>query len=108
MKAFLLKRALIVTLSLVAFPALAEQKTIEVTISEYAFTPQNLTIAKGDTVVWTNKDETPHNVVAEGKVFKSPALDTEESFRQTFTSVGTFAYVCALHPHMTGRITVTP
>ena len=106
---FVLAVACIVApLGLVAAPAWAAEQNVEVTISEYAFTPQSLTVAKGATVVWTNKDETPHNVVAGGKQFKSPALDTNESFRFTFAEAGPFPYVCALHPHMTGIVTVTP
>jgi plastocyanin len=40
--------------------------------------------------------------------FRSNALDTDESFTQTFPAAGTIEYFCAIHPHMTGKIIVTP
>ena len=37
---------------------------------------------------------------------QSNALDTEDKFSFTFTTPGSYAYFCALHPHMTGSIVV--
>ena len=45
-------------------------------------------------------------MVSTTKVFKSPALDTGESFSYTFKDAGTFEYYCGLHPRMTGKIVV--
>jgi plastocyanin len=42
------------------------------------------------------------------KKFRSSALDTDEKFSQTFSTAGTVEYFCAIHPHMTGKIVVTP
>src|SRR5690348_5424713 len=39
-------------------------KTIHVKISNYAFNPAKLTVAVGDTVVWTNTDSAPHTVTS--------------------------------------------
>src|SRR5262249_9730411 len=36
------------------------------------------------------------------------ALDTDESFTQTFPAAGSIEYFCAIHPRMTGKIIVTP
>jgi plastocyanin len=88
--------------------SLALAAEVEITINEHAFTPATLTVAKGTTVVWTNLDDTPHNVAANGKQFKSPALDTKDSFRWTFSEAGSFPYYCTLHPFMKGTVTVTP
>jgi plastocyanin len=44
-------------------------------------------------------------VVSSG-VFRSKALDTDESFSFTFTSAGTFSYFCSVHPVMIGRVIV--
>ena len=38
--------------------------------------------------------------------FKSPALDTDDSFSFTFAKPGTYTYFCSVHPHMTGTIVV--
>jgi plastocyanin len=79
---------------------------VAVMIQGFAFTPATLTVKAGTTVVWTNRDDEPHTVTEAEKRFKSPALDTDDSFRHRFDRAGTFAYVCSLHPHMAGRVTV--
>ncbi|HWV95930.1 MAG TPA: cupredoxin family copper-binding protein [Xanthobacteraceae bacterium] len=79
-----------------------------VTIDNFTFGPANLTVPAGTTVTWTNRDDIPHSVVATDKAFRSAALDTNDSYSFTFRTAGTFAYFCGLHPHMTGKVTVTP
>ena len=81
-------------------------KTVEVAISNFTFTPNELTIAPGTTVKWVNHDDIPHLVAEKGLAFKSQALDTNDSFSFTFTKPGDVEYFCVLHPHMTGKITV--
>jgi amicyanin len=75
-------------------------------IDNFTFNPQQLTVKAGATVTWTNKDDIPHAIAAVNKQFKSKALDTSDSYSFTFTTPGTFAYFCSLHPHMTGTIVV--
>ncbi|MGA7323054.1 MAG: cupredoxin family copper-binding protein [Rhodomicrobium sp.] len=77
-----------------------------VKIDNFTFTPAEITVARGTTVNWTNGDDIPHTVVAVNKAFKSKVLDTEQSFSFTFTSPGTYAYFCSLHPHMQGKVIV--
>jgi plastocyanin len=79
-----------------------------VTIDNFTFSPAELTVAKGTTVTWVNHDDIPHTVVNTDKAFRSKALDTDDSYSFTFTSEGTFNYFCGLHPHMVGKIIVTP
>lgn len=79
-----------------------------ITIDNFTFGPANLTVPAGTTVTWSNHDDIPHSVVATEKAFRSAALDTNESFTFTFKTAGTFAYFCGLHPHMTGKVIVTP
>jgi len=81
-------------------------KTVEVAISNFTFTPNELTIAPGTTVKWVNHDDIPHLVAEKALAFKSQALDTNDSFSFTFTKPGDVEYFCVLHPHMTGKITV--
>ncbi len=42
------------------------QAANSVTIKDYKFAPQNITVKKGTTVTLTNQDSTKHNVVAMG------------------------------------------
>jgi amicyanin len=90
----------------VAYGAIAAQEPNEVTIDNFTFGPQELTVAVGTTVKWVNHDDIPHNVVNKDKVFRSKALDTDDSYSFTFASAGTFDYFCGLHPHMQGKIIV--
>jgi plastocyanin len=79
---------------------------VEVTIDNFTFAPAEITIAPGTTVRWVNHDDIPHTVVEAGKACKSKVLDTDDSFSMTFSSSGSFAYFCSLHPHMTGKVIV--
>jgi plastocyanin len=80
----------------------------EVNIDNFAFTPKELTVKAGTTIVFLNRDDIPHSVVGSNGEFHSKALDTDESFSFTFAKAGSYAYSCGLHPKMQGRIVVTP
>jgi plastocyanin len=82
-------------------------RTVAIDIDNFRFGVASLEVASGTTVTWTNRDDVPHTVVSSTKTFKSPPLDTGETFSYTFKDAGTFEYYCSVHPHMTGRIVVT-
>ncbi len=84
----------------------ADAGVAEVHIDNFAFTPAELSIAKGTTVKWINRDDIPHTVVEKGITFKSKTMDTDETFTHTFDTAGELTYFCSLHPHMTGKIIV--
>jgi plastocyanin len=77
-----------------------------VTIADFAFNPPTLAVPRGTTVTWTNNDGLGHSVVAGDGGFASDTLGTGASFQFTFHSAGEFAYICGLHPSMTGVVTV--
>jgi plastocyanin len=81
----------------------------KITITNYAFSPSNITVTKGTTVTWTNKDAVAHTVTeTDGKNGpKSGDLNQNQTYSFTFNQVGTFKYDCSLHPYMTGTVTVT-
>jgi plastocyanin len=80
-----------------------------ISIDNFTFTPQTLTLNAGTTVTWTNKDDIPHGIASANNAFaKSKALDTDDSYSFTFTIPGTYKYFCYIHPHMTGTIVVQP
>jgi len=81
-------------------------KVVEVKVDNFSFSPQTITIAPGTTVIWTNRDDIPHTVVSDDKVFKSKVLDTDEKFSFTFDKAGNFPYFCSVHPKMTGKVIV--
>jgi len=84
----------------------AQTQSAEVKIDNFSFTPASITIAVGTTVTWTNRDDIPHTVVSDDKVFKSKVLDTDEKFAYTFSKPGTYPYFCSVHPKMTGKVVV--
>jgi len=79
-------------------------KTYNITIENFSFKPAELKIKKGDTVVWTNQDSSPHQILESN--FKSEKLNNGQSFRFVFETVGTFNYICSIHPSMKGKIIV--
>jgi amicyanin len=87
--------------------ARAQTPATVVSIDNFTFNPQKLTVKAGTTVTWTNKDDIPHGIAATGNSFtRSNALDTDNSYSFTFTTPGTYQYFCYIHPHMTGTIVV--
>jgi plastocyanin len=78
-----------------------------VNIDGFAFAPATLTVKAGSTVTWTNKDEDPHTVVADGDAFRSQVLGSGGTYSFTFPAAGTFSYICSIHPFMRGTVVVT-
>jgi plastocyanin len=79
-----------------------------VNIDNFAFAPATLTVPVGSTVTWTNRDEEPHNVVANDGSFHSPGMGSQATFSHTFAKAGSFDYVCSIHPFMHATVVVTP
>ncbi len=79
----------------------------EVSIANFAFSPDTLTVKAGTTVKWTNNDTTTHTVTADDTSFDSGNLDPGKSFSFTFKQAGTFSYHCSIHPTMKAKIVVT-
>jgi len=103
---------------LVASPALAEGKTVEVSMKNNpkgVFVPASVNISVGDTVKWTNPGIITHtvtcdpaqaatqaNVVLPAGVtpFDSGNMEEDATFSHTFTAKGTYKYVCKMHEAM--------
>ena len=79
-----------------------------VRIDNFSYTPSTLVVTPGTTVTWTNADDDVHTVVDKDRKFKSAALDTNDTFAQTFSAAGEYEYFCSLHPQMTGKVIVKP
>jgi plastocyanin len=75
-----------------------------VAISNFSFSPQEITIKSGDMVVWTNNDSVTHTVTGSG--WGSSSLKQGETYSRTFDTVGTYEYYCTLHPSMKGSVVV--
>lgn len=79
-----------------------------ISISGFSFSPHLLTVKVGAKVTVTNADTTAHTWTAKGGAFDSGELAHGRSFSFTFAKPGTYAYVCSIHPSMTGSVVVTP
>ena len=82
----------------------ASAQPASVTISNFSFNLNALTVPVGTTVTWTNQDTTPHTVTGSG--FDSSALNRGQTFSNLFSAAGTFTYQCRFHSNMRGTITV--
>ncbi|HYL47658.1 MAG TPA: cupredoxin family copper-binding protein [Candidatus Limnocylindrales bacterium] len=83
-----------------------QSAAVAVRIDNFSFGPQEITVAPGTKVTWTNRDDIPHTVVSTNQLFKSKALDTDDQFSFTFDKPGTYEYFCSIHPKMTGKVIV--
>jgi plastocyanin len=77
------------------------------TQSAFRFSPSSITIGAGGTVTWTNSGKAPegHDVSGSGGL-GSGTLQSGQSYSHTFSSPGTFSYICSIHPFMKGSVTV--
>ena len=81
--------------------------THTVVIEGLKFVPEMLTVKRGDTVVWVNKDPYPHTATAKG-VFDSGAIAEGRSWRYIAQKPGEHPYLCTFHPNMKGLLRVQP
>lgn len=89
-------------------PALSPSESVSIIIRSFAFEPGDVTIKKGTTIAWTNRDSINHTVTSDnGGALNSPVLNQGQNFSFTFTSPGEFNYYCSIHPSMKGKVTVT-
>ena len=78
----------------------------QVVIKNFMFSPMALTIKAGATVTWKNLDGEPHTVVNDAGMFRSAALDQNDSYQFKFDKPGIYKVFCGIHPNMKEVITV--
>ena len=102
------RRGMLVAALTIMVTGVARADDAKVVIDNFTFSPATLTVAAGTRVEWTNHDDIPHTVVSavSPPLFRSKALDTDDSYSNVFDKPGTYSYFCGLHPHMQGTIVV--
>ncbi len=76
-----------------------------ISIVDFAFQPNALTVDSGMTVTWTNNSVyTTHTVTSNTGLFDA-TLSPGATFKFTFNMKGSFGFHCKIHPTMTGTIT---
>jgi plastocyanin len=77
-------------------------------IANFLYEPQEVQVAPGTKLTWTNKDTAPHNVqdLSDLNIPISKDLAEGEKFSITYEKPGSYPYVCGLHTWMTGTVKV--
>jgi plastocyanin len=96
------------TAALLVAPVASALDDSKVTIDNFAFTPNVITVKPGAVVTFENHDDIPHSIVDAAGKFHSKALDTNDTFQVTFDQPGEYNYYCGLHSHMRGKVIVAP
>jgi plastocyanin len=87
--------------------ASASASATSVEIKDFAFGPQTVTVKAGTAVKWTNQDGTDHSIQSATGAFGSQDIGQGQTFTASFSTPGTFAYICGIHHSMTGTVVVT-
>jgi plastocyanin len=82
---------------------------VTLTAANFAFQPESLTAAVGDTIEFTNEDDAKHNITAEDAGLDED-VDAASSTTVDLADVepGTYDFICEYHPDsMKGTLEVT-
>jgi len=107
-----MKRAAVLGIFALGFLlTLAQATVIQVNISNFAFVPDTVNVTAGDTVRWTNNDQTAHTTTSGtggvwDSLWDSGSLSRGASFSFAFTTAGNRPYFCRPHPWMVGQVIV--
>ena len=84
-------------------------QTIDITIQNFSFQPNAITIEKGDTVRWTNMDSGVfHSAISIHPGFFTNPIGIGQVNIVRFDRPGTYDYVCGIHgQQMRGQIVVS-
>jgi plastocyanin len=81
-------------------------RTYVVSMKDLTFQPAELTVERGDTIVWNNMDMVPHSATARDGSWDSKAIASDSSWRYVADKSGRYSYYCVFHPMMLGTIEV--
>ena len=84
----------------------AQAADATVVMKNFDYSPMDVTITAGSTVTWKNLDGEPHTVTSADGMFRSPALDENDTYQFKFDKPGVYKYLCSIHPKMMATVTV--
>lgn len=87
-------------------PFVTDERSVTISISDFAFSPADLTIDAGTEVTWANEEAAIHDATDREGGWNTDLLSRDESETITFDTPGAFQYYCTIHPWMEGTITV--
>ena len=71
-----------------------------------AYSPDELNVAAGTTVTWTNSDSVSHTSTSDVTGWNSEVVAPGGQFSVAFQTPGRFSYHCTIHPGMVGTVVV--
>jgi plastocyanin len=86
--------------------------TVTVTIKDFKFGPDPVTVKSGQTITFTNQDDSPHEPTSGTPSAKTDTFDVttkakaSEVTKPITLAPGTYDYFCSLHEYMVAKITV--
>jgi plastocyanin len=92
----------------IAIAGAAATDDAKVSIVDFAFTPNEITVAVGASVIWSNDDGAPHGLAYKDGATGTDLLLPGAKFSRRFDRPGLYDYTCSVHPYMTGRVIVRP
>ena len=104
-----MRRRLLVAATMLLVVACAPEETpagATITISGLSF-GDPVSIGVGAPLVIRNEDSLPHTWTAVDGAFDSGNIDPGAQFSHTFDTPGEYAFLCELHPTMTGTVSVS-
>jgi len=81
------------------------RKSNEIFIQNTSFVPSQLTVIKGTSVTWVNKEKNAYTVISE-KLFNSGDIIYNGSFSYKFENVGTYVYHSASNTQISASVIV--
>ena len=70
------------------------------------YLPEDAEVSPGATITWVNKDTVAHTATARDGSFDTGNINGGASGTVTVQGQGTVDYICAIHPWMTGSLTI--
>lgn len=106
-----MRRVLVACAALVLVGGLsapANATTPTITVQNMAFSPRSLGIPLGSTVTFAFRDPIAHTTTSNQGFWNSGPKTNGHDYVLYVGASGTFSYHCAIHPDMTGSLTVMP
>lgn len=86
----------------------APVSSIHIIIKNFAFHPDDFTVAPGAKITVTNEDSVDHTFTARNKAFNTGDIAPGQTVHLTApTKPGSYPYLCLIHQFMTGTMTVS-
>lgn len=88
--------------------AVSSEDVPQVVIKGFKFIPQEITIKRGQTLSWQNREKRQYHSVWFETLGEeeSDYIFPDESYEREFNMIGSFPYRCGPHPKMIGTVHV--